>query len=97
MAAPAAPVVSAQSVPTQRDWALLQAYKQFGDNPTAVLQSQQLQDLDDKDDEDEPWTPMRVSERRDFLCRSVRAVARLVGSLDDAALQRYRELRQLCA
>ena len=68
MAAPAAPVVSAQSVPTQRDWALLQAYKQFGDNPTAVLQSQQLQDLDDKDDEDEPWTPMRVSERRDFLC-----------------------------
>eukprot|EP00966_Prymnesium_polylepis_P236132 5461065-Prymnesium_polylepis.1 len=68
MAAPAAPVVSAQSVPTQRDLAHLQAYKQFGDNPTAVLQSLQLQDLDD--DEDEPWTPMRVSERRDFLCRS---------------------------
>eukprot|EP00966_Prymnesium_polylepis_P251728 5819742-Prymnesium_polylepis.1 len=68
--------------------------KQFGDNPTAVLQSLQLQDLDD--DEDEPWTPipMRVRERRDFLCRSVRAVARLVGSLDDAALQCYRELRQ---
>eukprot|EP00966_Prymnesium_polylepis_P105238 2437071-Prymnesium_polylepis.1 len=43
----------------------------------------QLQDLDD--DKDEPWTPMRVSERRDLLCRSVRAVARLVGSLDDAA------------
>ena len=94
-AAPAAPAVSAQSVRTRRDWALLQAYKQVGDNPSAVLLSLQLQGLDD--DEDEPWTPMRVSERRDFLCRSVRAVARLVGNLDDAALQRFRELRQLCA
>eukprot|EP00966_Prymnesium_polylepis_P315772 7296004-Prymnesium_polylepis.1 len=50
MAAPAAPVVSAQAVPKQRDWALLQAYKNLGDNPTAVLDSQQLQGLDDDED-----------------------------------------------
>ena len=49
-------------VATQRDWALLRAFKLLP-SPDAVLDSLRSQGLDD---EDEPWTVLRVQERHDF-------------------------------
>ena len=49
-------------IATQRDWALLRAFKLLP-SPDAVLESLRSQGLDD---EDEPWTVLRVQERHDF-------------------------------
>ena len=49
-------------VATQRDWALLRAFKLLP-SPDAVLDSLRSQGLDDVD---EPWTVLRVQERHDF-------------------------------
>ena len=59
---------------TERDLAILRGFKQEK-SPVDVLNWLRLSGLDDE----EPWTEQRVIERHDFLRRSVRTVARLVG------------------
>ena len=59
---------------TERDLAILRGFKQEK-IPVDVLNWLRLSGLDDE----EPWTEQRVIERHDFLRRSVRTVARLVG------------------
>ena len=75
---------------TRRDWALLRAFHQLSD-PAAVLEALRLTGLDD---EEEPWSVFRVQERHEFLRRSVRAAARLVGAT--GGLDGMRELARLC-
>jgi hypothetical protein len=78
-------------VATQRDWALLRAFKLLP-SPDAVLDSLRSQGLDD---EDEPWTVLRVQERHDFLCRCVRHASRLIG--ESGGMRTLRTLACLCA
>ena len=78
-------------VATQRDWALLRAFKLLP-SPDAVLDSLRSQGLDD---EDEPWTVLRVQERHDFLCRCVRHAHRLIG--ESGGMRTLRTLACLCA
>jgi hypothetical protein len=78
-------------VATQRDWALLRAFKLLP-SPDAVLDSLRSQGLDD---EDEPWTVLRVQERHDFLCRCVRHASRLIG--ESGGMRTVRTLECLCA
>ena len=78
-------------VATQRDWALLRAFKLLP-SPDAVLDSLRSQGLDD---EDEPWTVLRVQERHDFLCRCVRHARRLIG--ESGGMRTLRTLACLCA
>ena len=63
-----------RDIATERDLAILCAFRQEA-SPAAVLDRLQSSGLDD----DEPWTEQRVLERHDFLRRSVRTTARLVG------------------
>jgi len=63
-----------RDIATERDVAILRAFRQEA-SPAAVLDRLQSSGLDD----DEPWTEQRVLERHDFLRRSVRTTARLVG------------------
>ena len=63
-----------RDIATERDLAILRAFRQEA-SPAAVLDRLQSSGLDD----DEPWTEQRVLERHDFLRRSVRTTARLVG------------------
>jgi hypothetical protein len=76
---------------TQRDWALLRAWKEQS-GPEAVLQSLRERGLDD---EEEPWTVSRVQDRHDFLCRCVRVASRLVG--ESGSVRTVRTLACLCA
>ena len=78
-------------IATQRDWALLRAFKLLP-SPDAVLESLRSQGLDD---EDEPWTVLRVQERYDFLCRCVRHASRLIG--ESGGMRTVRTLACLCA
>ena len=59
---------------TERDLAILQGFKQLA-SPAGVLDTLRLRGLDDE----QPLTEQLVIARHDFLCRSVRATARLVG------------------
>ena len=65
---------------TERDLAILRGFNRL-ESPAGVLDTLRLSGLDD----DEPWTEQRVSERHDFLRRSVRTTARLVGPAAVAA------------
>ena len=76
---------------TQRDWALLRAWKEQT-GPEAVLQCLRERGLDD---EEEPWTVNRVQERHDFLCRCVRVTSQLVG--ESGSVRTVRSLACLCA
>jgi hypothetical protein len=82
-----------QDVVTHRDWAILRAMQQL-QAPEIVLESLRLSGFDDNE---EPWTAGQVQERFDFLCRSVRVAARLVGRTDGVrAAREMHELVQLC-
>ena len=76
---------------TQRDWALLRAWKEQP-GPQAVLQVLREMGLDD---EDEPWSVSRVAERHEYLCRCVRVASRLVG--EAGSVRKLRSLACLCA
>ena len=75
---------------TQRDWALLRAWKEQP-GPEAVLHVLRERGLDD---EDQPWTVNRVQERHEFLCRCVRVASRLVG--ESGSVRSVRTLACLC-
>ena len=76
---------------TQRDWALLRAWKEQP-GPDAVLQLLRERGLDD---DEQPWTVARVQERHDFLCRCVRVTSQLVG--ESGSVRTVRALACLCA
>ena len=61
---------------TERDLTILRSFKQL-ESPTGVLDALRLSGRDDE----QPWTEQLVIVRHDFLCRSVRATARLVGPM----------------
>ena len=69
-----------RDVATERDLAILRGFNRL-ESPAGVLDTLRLSGLDDE----EPWTEQRVSERHDFLRRSVRTTARLVGPAAVAA------------
>jgi hypothetical protein len=76
---------------TERDWALLRAWKE---QPTAEAVLCVLRDRG-LDDEEEPWTVARVRERHEFLCRCVRVASRLAGVA--GCVRKMRTLACLCA
>ena len=69
-----------RDVATERDMTILCGIK-LGASAADVLDGLRSSGLDD----DEPWTEQRVLERHDFLRRSVRTTARLVGPAAVAA------------
>ena len=79
-----------QSLAAQRDWVLLRRFPHLR-TASAVLDVVRMSGLDDPD---EPWSARRVQERYNFLRRSVRAVAELVGMADP--ITDMHELQQLC-
>ena len=74
---------------TECDLLILRSFKRQA-SPAEVLRDLRLCDLDS----DEPWTEQRVIERHDFLRRSVRTTARLVGPA--VVAQSMHELVALC-
>ena len=78
-----------RDVVTQRDLAILRGFNRL-ESPAGVLDTLRLSGLDDE----EPWTEQRVSERHDFLRRSVRTTARLVGP--EVVASSMHELVALC-
>ena len=78
-------------VETQRDWALLRAWKEQP-GADAVLQLLRERGLDD---DEQPWTVNRVQERHEFLCRCVRVTSKLVG--ESGSVRTVRALACLCA
>ena len=76
---------------TQRDWALLRAWKEQP-GPEAVLHLLRERGLDD---DEQPWTVVRVQERHEFLCRCVRVTSQLVG--ESGSVRTVRTLACLCA
>ena len=82
-------LLTTSDVATQRDLAILRGVKRQA-SPAEVLDGLRSSGLDD----DEPWTAQRVIERHDFLRRSVRTTARLVGPA--AGTDRMHELLPQC-
>ena len=78
-----------RDVATDRDLEILRGFKQ-GLGPAVILDGLSVSGLDD----DEPWTEQRVIERHDFLRRSVRTTARLVGP--EVVASSMHELVALC-
>ena len=82
-------LMMARDVVTERDLLILRAFKNQA-TPSHVLRALGSSSLDD----DEPWDEQRVIERHDFLRRSVRTTARLVGP--DTVAQSMHDLVALC-
>ena len=78
-----------RDVATDRDLEILRGFKQ-GLGQAVILDGLSVSGLDD----DEPWTEQRVIERHDFLRRSVRTTARLVGP--EVVASSMHELVALC-
>ena len=78
-----------RDVATERDLAILQGFNRQ-ESAAGVLDTLRLSGLEDE----EPWTEQRVIERHDFLRRSVRTTARLVGP--EVVASSMHELVALC-
>ena len=77
----------------QRDWEILNAYSQLR-YPAAVCEALRMSGvLDESTDE---WTALRVQERYDLVCRSVRIVEAMVNDVDPVkAIADMKELLRL--
>ena len=76
---------------TARDRAILREWKLHSD-AAAVLNALREREL--FDDDDEPWSVPRLVERHEFLCRSVRVAARLMG--EAPSIREMCSLRNMC-
>lgn len=78
---------------TERDWALLRAFKMLK-TPAAVLRELSTKGFLEVDDDEEPWSEQRLQERHAFLCRCVNVHSRLMRG--DGSNFRMRTLACLC-
>ena len=79
---------------TERDLTILRSFKQ-PESPAGVVDGRRAA-LKRPGWRAQPWTEQLVIEPHDFLCRSVRATARLVGPAIVASSMHDHELVALC-